>query len=284
MSSSRDLGPSPDGRHDDLLPEDLDGLTLHVPDDPRELASDRAAWLAEDEPDDTVAGPVRRSPWRAASASHADRRLARRRRLSLTAGVVLASMLVVAVSGAVGAWIVGPQAAAPPGRTPGQRRARPRSGRRAAARDRPAGRLDARRGPLACVRRSSPWCPRSATSAPSCSPARRRQVGLVRCLAGGRRRSAAGRPARRARDRSSAPTRLATLTDPTNGLRGTYGLTGVTLLLVRDDGVVVDIVRNPAPDTHSRPPSSSWCRRRAPAPDPRVDATDAGRHWLRCRP
>ena len=115
MSSSRELGPSPDGRHDDLLPEDLDGLTLHVPDDPRELASDRAAWLAEDEPDVTFAGPVRRSPWSGPPApSHADRRAARRRRLSLTAGVVLASMLVVAVSGAVGAWIVGPQAAAPP--------------------------------------------------------------------------------------------------------------------------------------------------------------------------
>jgi hypothetical protein len=46
------------------------------------------------------------------------------------------------------------------------------------------------------------------------------------------------------------PTSLATLTDPTNGLRATYGLTGVTLLLVRDDGVVVDVVRDPTPDTH----------------------------------
>ena len=49
MSGPRDAGPSPDGRHDDLPPEDLAGLTLHAPDDPRDLDVDRAAWLTEEE-------------------------------------------------------------------------------------------------------------------------------------------------------------------------------------------------------------------------------------------
>ena len=46
---------------------------------------------------------------------------------------------------------------------------------------------------------------------------------------------------------SLGSTHLVTLTDPGERLRSTYGLTGTTLLLVRADGAVVDVVRNPAP-------------------------------------
>jgi hypothetical protein len=249
MSSSRGLGPSPDGRHDDLSLEDLDGLTLHVPDDPRELASDRAAWLAEDQPEEAAPGPVRRSPWSGPPApSHADRRAARRRRLSLTAGVVLASMLVVAVSGAVGAWIVGPQAAAPPAAPlasavpdPGQLGGllpetvlQDGSTSVAARALRPA--------VIALV---PPECDECAELLTTLAP----QVGSF-----GVSLVAVGDPQQAAQLTALATevgaTRLATLTDPPNALRATYGLTGVTLLLVRDDGVVLDVVRNPTPDTH----------------------------------
>jgi len=249
MSSSRDLGPSPDGRHDDLLPGDLDGLTLHVPDDPRELASDRAAWLAEGDPEETVPGPVRRDPWAGPPArSHADRRAERRRRHSLTAGVVLASMLVVAVSGAVGAWIVGPQAAAPPAAPLAS--AVPDPGQLGGLLPEivlqdgstPVTARSLRPAVLALVPSECDECSELLTTlAPQVSSF---GVSLV----------AVGDPQQAAQlaglKGGVGPTRLATLTDPTNGLRAAYGLTGVTLLLVRDDGVVVDVVRNPTPDTH----------------------------------
>lgn len=39
--------PGPDGRHDDLEADELEGLALLVPDDPRSLDADRAAYLRE---------------------------------------------------------------------------------------------------------------------------------------------------------------------------------------------------------------------------------------------
>jgi hypothetical protein len=39
--------PSPDGRHDDLEADELEGLALLVPDDPRSLEGDRLAYLRE---------------------------------------------------------------------------------------------------------------------------------------------------------------------------------------------------------------------------------------------
>ena len=46
MTGSR-FDPAPDGHHDDLSLAELDGLTLAVPDDPRELEADRLDWLDE---------------------------------------------------------------------------------------------------------------------------------------------------------------------------------------------------------------------------------------------
>jgi hypothetical protein len=249
MSSSRGLGPGPDGRHDDLLPDDLDGLTLHVPDDPRELASDRAAWLAEGEPDDTGASQLHPSRWSGLPAlSRADRRAARRRRLSMTASVVLASMLVVAVSGAVGAWIVGPQAAAPPAAPlasvvpdPGQ------LGGLLPEVDLQDGStpVSARSLRPAVITLVPAECDECTELLTALAP----QVGSfgVSLVAVAGPQQAAQLVAL---TEEVGASRLSTLTDPTNGLRATYGLTGVTLLLVRDDGMVVDIVRDPTPDTH----------------------------------
>ena len=39
--------PGPDGRHDDLDADELEGLALLVPDDPRSLDGDRDAYLRE---------------------------------------------------------------------------------------------------------------------------------------------------------------------------------------------------------------------------------------------
>ncbi len=236
MSGSRGAGPSPDGRHDDLAPEELDGLILHAPDDPRALENDPATW------DDVPApGPPAAPTW-------ADRRTARRRRLSLTAGIVAASMVVVAVSGAVGAWIVGPQASAPgavplasvnaePGQIggllPGDAVLQNGSAAITARSLRPA--------VIAVVPAD---CDECATLLSTVAP----QVGSF-----GFPLVAVGAPEQidqlAALAETVGGTRLATLTDPQGALRTAFGGTGVTLLLVRDDGVVVQVVRDPTPDT-----------------------------------
>ena len=75
MTTAEAARPDPEGHHDDLSAKDLDGLSLVVPDDARELDTDRELWLTEN-----VLPPVetRGLPG-----------LSRRRRLSLTAGVLI---------------------------------------------------------------------------------------------------------------------------------------------------------------------------------------------------
>jgi hypothetical protein len=244
MNGSRGAGPSPDGRHDDLAPEELDGLTLQVPDDPRALENDPATW--DDIP---VAGPTTGpTAGPTAAPTWADRRAARRRRLSLTAGIVAASMVVVALSGAVGAWIVGPQASAPAavplatvspdagqvgGLLPADAVLQNGSASIAARSLRPA--------VIAVIPAECDECAELlSTLAP--------QVGSF-----GFPLIAVGAPAQT--DQLAAltddvgGTRLTSLTDPQGALRTAFGGTGVTLLLVRDDGVVVQVVRDPTPDT-----------------------------------
>ncbi len=238
MSGSHGAGPSPDGHHDDLLPEDLAGLTLHAPDDPRDLAADRMAWLHEE-----AGGPVA-----APSGTWADRRAARSRRLALTAGVLVVSLLVVAISSAVGAWVVGPQASAPP--------AAPLASNVPAP-----GEIGGLLPEEAVLQDgSTPITARSVRPAvillvpDQCDECEQllatvsRQAGsfgVSTVAVGGT--DQAGQLA--ALTEAVGPLQLSTLTDPTDTLRATYGLTGTTLLLVRDDGVVVDVVRDPAPDT-----------------------------------
>ena len=236
MSGAPGSGPGPDGRHDDLTPEDLAGLTLHVPDDPRELLAEPDPVAAADDP-----------PTTPATSTWADRRAARRRRLTLTAGVVAISMLVVAISGAVGAWIVGPQASAPPAAPLASALPAPgqvggllpdvvlQDGETAVA---------ARSIRPAVIVLVPPDCDECAELLTTLAP----QVGSF-----GYAMVAVGAPGQddqlAALAETVGTTRLATVTDPRGTLRTTYGLTGATIVLVRDDGVVVDVVRDPTPDT-----------------------------------
>lgn len=238
MSGARGTGPSPDGHHDDLLPEELAGLTLHAPDDPRELDADRERWLHEAQ---TLppASPLR---------SLQERRSAQRRRLVITASVVLISMLGVALSGAVGAWIWGPHAASPPaaplatgGPPPGEV-----GGLlpdvTVFAGSTPVSAQSLRPAVLALV---PPSCPTCAELLASIEPDIH-SFGVSLAVVGG-----SGQAAQLdALSAAVGPTRLATVTDPAGALASTYQADGVTLLLVRDDGVLLDVVRDPPPGVH----------------------------------
>jgi hypothetical protein len=238
MSGSRGAGPSPDGRHDDLLPEDLAGLTLHAPDDPRELAADRDAWLTEEE-----GGPVA-----ASTGTWADRRASRRRRLMVTAGVLVVSLLIVAISSAVGAWVVGPQASAPPAAPLASNVPEPGQIGGLLPEDAvlqdgltPITARSVRPAVIVLVPDQCDECEQLLDTVS-------RQAGSfgVSTVAVGGTDQA---DQLATLSETVGPLRVSTLTDPTNTLRATYGLTGTTLLLVRDDGVVVDVVREPTPDT-----------------------------------
>lgn len=242
MSGARGSGPAPDGRHDDLTPEDLAGLTLHVPDDAREL-TDEPPTDAVPATEPQAAQPQTIQP----GETWAERRAARRRRLTITAGVVAVSMLVVAISGAVGAWIVGPQASAPPAAplasvlpAPGQvggllPDAVLQDGETvlAASSLRPA--------VMVLV---PPDCDECSDLLATLAP----QVGSF-----GYTLVAVGGPGQEdqlaALVENVGSTRLAAVTDQQNTLGSAYALTGATIVLVRDDGVVVDVVRDATPDT-----------------------------------
>lgn len=238
MSGSREPRPTPDGHHDDLLPEDLAGLTLHAPDDPRELEADRAAWLTE-----AAGGPAGRP-----LGTRAELRAARQRRLAVTAGVLVASLLIVAVSSAVGAWIVGPQASAPPAAPLAD--AFPEPGQIGGLLPAEAVLQDG----------STPISARSLRPAvialvpPACDECAE-LLSTVAEQAGsfGVGSVAVGGPDQADQlaqlSQTVGPLQLSTLTDPTAALRATYGLTGIALLLVRNDGVVVDVVRDLTPNT-----------------------------------
>jgi hypothetical protein len=238
MSGSRGAGPSPDGRHDDLPPEDLVGLTLHAPDDPRDLAGDLDAWLTEEATG--VDAP--------ASDTWADRRDARRRRLAVTAGVLVVSLLIVAVSSAVGAWIVGPQASAPPAAPlasavpdPGQIGGLLPEDAVLQDGSTPISARSLRPSVIALVPDSCDECEELLATVAE----QARSFGVSTVAVGGADQA----DQLATLSEAVGPMQMPTLTDPSNTLRATYGLTGITLLLVRNDGVVVDVVRDPTPDT-----------------------------------
>ncbi|HEX5017824.1 MAG TPA: hypothetical protein VFX15_09595 [Actinomycetes bacterium] len=235
-------GPRPDGHHDDLDAREVERLNVEIPDDASELDTDREAWLAEVAFEEDAAGPLAATP----GSAWAVRRASRRRRLVITAGIVLASMLVVAFSGAVGAWLVGPQTsqnASPLARTgpePGQiggllprdvvletgeADLEAQSIRPAVIALVPAGCLD-------CEQLMSTIAPQVGSFGLSlvavAGPGQDDQLATLSDIVGANR--------------------LVTLTDPEEQLRSVYGLTGLTLLLVRADGVVVDILRDPPPN------------------------------------
>ena len=252
--------PDPEGHHDDLDQSELEKISVEIPDDPRDLSTDLERWLAEEAVDEAMREPAPgrgghppsgpplgpRAP-RSSDASWAGRRAARKRRLAITAGVVVVSMAVVAISGAVGAWIVGPQASAPPpaplasnGPEPGQ--------------------IGGLLPPDAVLQNGE-----ASVTAQSVRPAVIALVaeGCIDCedllnnvaqqaesfgvplVAVG---SATQSDQLDALAETVGASRLITLTDPADRLRQVYGLTESTLLMVRADGAVVDVLGDPIAD------------------------------------
>jgi hypothetical protein len=157
-------------------------------------------------------------------------------------------MVVVALSGAVGAWIVGPQASAPsavplasvnaaPGQIGGLLPADAVLQNGSAA-------ITAQSLRPAVIAVIPADCDECADLLSTLAP----QVGSF-----GFPLVAVGAPEQSdqlgALTETVGSTRLVTLTDAQGALRTAFGGTGVTLLLVRDDGVVVQVVRDPTPDT-----------------------------------
>ena len=247
--------PSPDGRHDDLDPRELQKLDITIPDDASALDPDLELWLAEaatepaspppPEPPtgpgdhiDFAGQPGARDPWAA-------RRGARGRRLAVTAGVVLVSMVVVALSGVVGAWIVGPRT----GQTPAALATQ-------APDDGQVGGLmpaDAvlQNGESTVAAQSirpavmvvvPPECADCEQLLESLSP----QAGSF-----GVPLVAVGGPAQA--DQLAALTdavgsaRLVSLTDPDQVLASAYGPDTATVVVVGSDGLVTDVIHDPVP-------------------------------------
>jgi len=256
MTAPRSGRPDPDGHHDDLSAEDLDGLSLVVPDDPRELAADRVAWLHEQaervarhQPPSPPADPrpaTDRRPLRARETA-----AARKQRLSLTAGIVVISMLAVAVSGAIGAFVIpgerdtlppAPLAAVTPG--PGQ-----------IGGLLPAATLTDANGPLT-ARSIRPavitLVPAECTTCEDLMREVRRQASEY-----GLGVTMVGAPAQSGQlsdlERALGGYRIDVLSDPAAAFAQAYGSTVPTLLLVTDQGVVADIVRNPPLDLRLEP-------------------------------
>ena len=80
--------PGPDGRHDDLDADELAGLALLVPDDPRSLDADRVAYLRDLRDRAGEGGPIARLRARAGSG-----------RLGMTGPTIVLVLAFVAVIG-----------------------------------------------------------------------------------------------------------------------------------------------------------------------------------------
>lgn len=245
--------PGPDGHHDDLAPDQIEQISVDIPDDASALSSDRELWLAEDALDADAAqalevaqGGGPNPPPDEPFTTWRERRDARRRRLAITAAVVVVSMVVVALSGAIGALIVGPQASAPgaaplasPAVSPGQVGGLLPADVLLQNGDATLTAQSLRPAVIAVI---PPDCAECAELLTALAP----QVGSF-----GVPLIAVGGPTQAEQLGELADavgsTRLITLTDPSQRLRATYGTAGATLLMVRDDGVVVDAVRDPLP-------------------------------------
>ncbi|HVQ18648.1 MAG TPA: hypothetical protein VMT27_06385 [Actinomycetes bacterium] len=254
MTAPRSGRPDPDGHHDDLPVDDLDGLWLQAPDDARELDADRDSWLRE-------VGGTQEQPELASQQlpriHHTGRRwpvlqFARRaarqralRQRALTAFVVLCAVAAVAVSGLIGGFRIpaspGGSPAAPlavvhpqPGQVGGLLPVATLVGTGAAVATR-----SLRPAVIALV-------PNACTSCLATLQEVRRQTsefGLRLTLVGASEQAAQLGDLRA----GLGTTRVDALTDPQQVLATTFasGLAPLTLLLVRDDGVVVDVVTDP---------------------------------------
>jgi hypothetical protein len=245
--------PDPFGHHDDLDPEQVAELDLVVPDDPRELTQPPLPRRAEPQ---GQPAPASRRPVPEPSDHPYPRPFAfpipRQRRLALTAAVVMAAVLVTAVSGLVGTLVFpgrGPVAApaalasptAPPGQVGGLLVDTPLQG---------LGELSSLTLRPAVLALVPPACDGCATTLVNLQ--RQTQSAGIRLVVVGR----TGQEATLV-DLTSVlqgPGSSA-LVDPGGVLISTYGSNvftdDLTLLLVRQDGVVTAVVPNPSFDLPS---------------------------------
>ena len=268
MSRPRRPGPSPDGRHDDLPPDQWRELSLDVPDDPRDLDADRQEWLRETNQArpvgsgggsgvgsgvgsgagstadrDADAMPKRRTP----RPSPHSRQARSGQRLVITAAVLLISLVVVTVSGLLASLALVPAAQGP---TPAPL----------------ADDIDSvgKVGGLLPVVSLTEANPLADTSTPVAAQSLRPAVialvpdecadcaALLRAVAGQAsqyqiRLTLVG-PTNQSEQLAGLASdlgafRLDVLTDSSGGFRDTFGNASPTLVLVREDGVIVDVVR-----------------------------------------
>jgi len=105
MTAPRSGRPGPDGHHDDLSDDDIAGLSLIVPTDARELDADREQWLREGGFTSSPAWPLPKPVSRGRRAADHERQ--RQRRLGvITAAVLVCAVVMVAMSGVMGAFVL----------------------------------------------------------------------------------------------------------------------------------------------------------------------------------
>ncbi|HVQ87649.1 MAG TPA: hypothetical protein VMT88_05645 [Actinomycetes bacterium] len=245
MNAPRSGRPDPDGHHDDLSADDIAGLSLVVPPDARELDADRDQWLRESqrEPRDDTS-PI-------FPATRTVRRRQQRRRLSVTAAIVLVSIVIVTAAGLVGSFVRhAPTATAPSvaladaGLAPGQAGALLPDVNLASGQTAIAAR-SLRPAVIALIPDTCDHC----TELLKTIRLQATEYGLSLTIVG--TTDQVGQLAEL--DRSLGSVRLEPLVDTTGQFTQPYAASALTLLLVRDDGVVADIVRNPSGSVRLEP-------------------------------
>jgi hypothetical protein len=242
MTASRSGRPSPDGHHDDLSDDDIAGLSLIVPTDARELDADREQWLREGGFTSSPVWPLPPTISRGSRAVDLERQ--RQRRLGIiTAAVLICALVVVAMSGVMGAFVLPPppaptsavplaDATAEPGEVGGLL---PEA--TLAESTTPIDARAIRPAVIALVPNPCSQCVRLLQEV-------RRQATEY-----GLRLTIVGTPDQAEQladiDRALGTIQLDVLIDSKRQLSRAYGSAVPTLLLVRDDGVVADIVRDP---------------------------------------
>ena len=111
--------PGPDGRHDDLDADELAGLALLVPDDPRSLAADRVAYLRELRARRDGVGGGGGHGWLRQLTGRHQGRLGRAVPVIVlvlaAVAVVGSSLTIFGATGGTGATVAAPLATNPPG-------------------------------------------------------------------------------------------------------------------------------------------------------------------------
>lgn len=251
MTTARPGRPGPDGRHDDLTAADLDGLWQCVPDDARDLDADRAAWLREPDstssstsPPEIVVQPEPPTHLRTSTSR-------RRRRLTITAVILTLSFLVPVVSGAIGGFMASnaesetsaaPLAAVPasPGQIGGLLPQAILVGDGV-----PVQSQSIRPAVVVLVPASCADCTESLRALRQQAAEFDLQVTIIGTDAQAEQLVAL--------DRALGSVAIDVLIDGDGIFARTYGSSDLNVLLVRDDGVVADILRNPPTDLRLEP-------------------------------